>query len=68
MRPGLKDAVKCILRTGSAHNRGGGSFRCKHCLNFTNVKVESVNNAFVCIMVFTVSLKSGIFWAAKSLI
>ena len=24
MRPGLKDAVKCILRTGSAHNKGGG--------------------------------------------
>ena len=25
MRPGLKDAVKCILRIGSAHNnRGGG--------------------------------------------
>ena len=24
MRPGLKDAVKCILRIGSAHNKGGG--------------------------------------------
>ena len=22
MRPGLKDAVKCILRIGSAHNKG----------------------------------------------
>ena len=25
MRPGLKDAVKCILRIGSAHNKGGGA-------------------------------------------
>ena len=24
MRPGLKDAVKCILRIGSAHNKEGG--------------------------------------------
>ena len=24
MRPGLTDAVKCILRIGSAHNKGGG--------------------------------------------
>ena len=24
MRPGLKDAVKCILRIGSAHNKGEG--------------------------------------------
>ena len=24
MRPDLKDAVKCILRIGSAHNKGGG--------------------------------------------
>ena len=24
MRPGLKDAVKCILRIGSAHNKGVG--------------------------------------------
>ena len=23
MRPGLKEAVKCILRIGSAHNKGG---------------------------------------------
>ena len=25
MRPGLKEAVKRILRIGSAHNRGGGA-------------------------------------------
>ena len=25
MRPGLKDAVKYILRIGSAHNGGGGA-------------------------------------------
>ena len=24
MRPGLKDAVKCILRIGSPHKKGGG--------------------------------------------
>ena len=24
VRPGLKDAVKCILRIGSAHRKGGG--------------------------------------------
>ena len=23
MRPGLKDTVKCILRIGSTHNKGG---------------------------------------------
>ena len=27
MRPGLKDAVKCILYIGSAHNKGGGGGR-----------------------------------------
>ena len=27
MRPDLKDAVKCTVRIGSAHNKGGGSFR-----------------------------------------
>ena len=40
MRPGLKDAVKYILRIGSAHNKGGGgSFRYKHCLNFASFEV-----------------------------
>ena len=95
MRPGLKDAVKFILRIGSAHNKGGESFRYKHGLNFasfnvfvdwnsavysviiignqnivrcsvsmsyfTSVEVGSVNKVFVCITVFTVSLKSAIF-------
>ena len=40
MRPDLKDAVKCILRIGSAHNKGGGgSFRYKHGLNFASFDV-----------------------------
>ena len=45
MRPGLKDAVKCILRIGSAHNKGakalggGASFRYKHGLNFASFDV-----------------------------
>ena len=45
MRPGLKDAVKCILRIGSAHNKGGGggggggSFRYNHCLYFASFEV-----------------------------
>ena len=38
MRPGLKHAVKCILRNGSAHNKGG-SFRYKHGLNFASFGV-----------------------------
>ena len=29
MRAGLKDAVKCILRIGSAHNKGGGALDIK---------------------------------------
>ena len=38
MRPGLKDAVKCILRIGSAHSKGG-SFRYKHCLDFASFEL-----------------------------
>ena len=40
-RPGLKDAVKCILRFGFAHSNGGGggSFRCKHCPNIASFEL-----------------------------
>ena len=49
MRPGLKDAVKCILRIGSAHNKGGGSFRYKHCLNFASLDWKSAVYSFIII-------------------
>ena len=39
MRPGLKDAVNCILRIGFAHNKGGGSFGYKYCPNFESFEL-----------------------------
>ena len=35
----VKDAVKCILCIGSANNKGAGSFRYKHCLNFASFEL-----------------------------